>query len=228
MTDRISKFAAPQAHTWATVCPTVKENDSNVGREIYNLLSNVLLLWAMLSHDAMERLVSVLGSTSQASLTSQSVERRSSEVWWPQTGMRSGMMSWWMYWYIRLFTSLFLRLRSTDQDGQCLSPVAWLAITPLPSTLETSNFHQKASMYQETRKLNFKRFNRNFNVSVLTPYSGSTMGLKANFETWRAFSGKRHKFWKGCLKRWKLPQLLLKTGLARDILQLWRQVEFVE
>ena len=27
---------------WATVCHTVKDNDSNVGREIYNLFSNIL------------------------------------------------------------------------------------------------------------------------------------------------------------------------------------------
>ena len=37
-----------QEHVKVSHCvPTVKKKDSNVGREIYNLFSNILLLWAM-------------------------------------------------------------------------------------------------------------------------------------------------------------------------------------
>ena len=51
-----------------TVRSMVNENNNNVGREIFNLLSNILALRAMLPHYAIEWLVGVLGGTYQAFL----------------------------------------------------------------------------------------------------------------------------------------------------------------
>ena len=82
----------------------IKENGSNVGRDIYNL-SNILVLLAMLPRDAMEWFLGVLDGTSQAFLEKWLLGQSNIEL---TPNMSSGMMSWWIYWYIRLSTSHYL------------------------------------------------------------------------------------------------------------------------